>query len=105
MKKLVSLAFFLALYASSFAQIAKVATPKKQPTSMELYKIFYEFKNYSPSPEEQQAIYSQFNSYNFEQFRKQDEDVEIYLSGLDKTLILYSVKKVQQIKIEKNVQF
>ncbi len=105
MKKLLTGMLFTVLSVSAMAQTAKAATPRKQPSSIELYKIFYEFKNIELSPAEQQQLASQFNVYNFEQFRKQSEDVEIYLSGLDKTLILYSVSKVQQIKLDQHVEF
>ncbi|MGV3631232.1 MAG: hypothetical protein ACO1O6_08500 [Bacteroidota bacterium] len=105
MRNLLTLLFFTVLSVTSFAQTAKGATPRKQPSTIELYKIFYEFKDYELPVSEQQSVFAQFNMYNFEQFRKQNEDVEIYLSGLDKTLVLYSVNKVQQIKIEKNIEF
>lgn len=86
---------FLALFICgiSFSQTSKIEkTPPTTFTNNDLYNVSFVIKNYVYSSEDINLINS-INLTSYEGLRKMNDDVEVFVPAVQKTIILFSKNK------------
>lgn len=82
----------------SIGQTQRKMTPVRIPTNIQRYKDDYELKKYD-FEDGDSSILNSIDLKQYESFRQLNENVEIELNFMHRTLILYSVESVGRKEI------
>lgn len=93
-----------ALFWGSFAfgQTERKMTPVHSPSNIERYQDDYELKNYT-FVDGDSSILNSIQLDEYESLRQMDQNIEIDLTDLNQTLILYSVNSLGRKEKQTNL--
>jgi hypothetical protein len=86
----------------SFGQTERKMTPVHSPSNIERYQDDYELKNYT-FVDGDSSILNSIQLDEYESLRQMDQNIEIDLTDLNQTLILYSVNSVGRKEKQTNL--
>jgi hypothetical protein len=86
----------------SFGQTERKMTPVHSPSNIERYQDDYELKNYT-FVDGDSSILNSIQLDEYESLRQMDQNIEIDLTDLNQTLILYSVNSAGRKEKQSNL--
>lgn len=86
---------FLA-YSQSTERYINTTEENSGPTPGDFYKIMFEFKDFQIT-EDNFSILKSIDLKNLFAMKYQDHDVEIFLENIQKTIIIYSTAKAEEL--------